>query len=237
VSVIWHDLECGGYVADLPLWRSLAAEHGDPVLDIGAGTGRVALDLAQQGHRVTALDNDSELVEELLRRARGLAVDAVLADARNFELGRGYALCLVPMQTVQLLGGSGGRIAFLRRARRHLEPGGVVAIALNESLETYEVRDGSPAPLPDICEVDDVVYASHPMAVRVEVGRFALVRRREIVNPSGDRAVAENVILLDRLTVEALEKEAALVGLRPVGRTTIAATSDYVGSSVVMLGD
>ena len=41
--VVWHDVECGGYDADLPLWRELAREAGGPVLDVGAGTGRVAL--------------------------------------------------------------------------------------------------------------------------------------------------------------------------------------------------
>jgi predicted RNA methylase len=67
-TVIWHDVECGSYAEDLPLWRSLAAEYGDPVLDVGAGTGRVALDLATAGYRVTALDRDPDLIEELNRR-------------------------------------------------------------------------------------------------------------------------------------------------------------------------
>ena len=65
MSVIWHDIECGAYAEDLPLWRSLAAEYGDPVLDVGAGTGRVALDLARAGYRVTALDRDPELLAAL----------------------------------------------------------------------------------------------------------------------------------------------------------------------------
>ncbi len=47
--VRWHDLECGGYAIDLELWRELAAQAGGPVLDVGAGTGRVALDLARGG--------------------------------------------------------------------------------------------------------------------------------------------------------------------------------------------
>ena len=38
-TVIWHDVECASYVEDLPLWRELAASYGDPVLDVGAGTG------------------------------------------------------------------------------------------------------------------------------------------------------------------------------------------------------
>ena len=44
-DVLWHDLECGGYDLDLPLWRELADREGSPVLDVGAGTGRVAPDL------------------------------------------------------------------------------------------------------------------------------------------------------------------------------------------------
>ena len=54
-AVIWHDVECGRYAADLPLWRGLADEASGPVLDVGAGTGRVAIDLARRGHEVTAL--------------------------------------------------------------------------------------------------------------------------------------------------------------------------------------
>ena len=64
-AVIWHDVENGGYDVDLPLWRRLAQRAGGPVLDLGAGTGRVALALAEDGHDVTALDSDPDLIEEL----------------------------------------------------------------------------------------------------------------------------------------------------------------------------
>ena len=60
--VVWHDVECGAYDADLPLWRELAREAPDGVLDVGAGTGRVALDLARHGFAVTALDREPELL-------------------------------------------------------------------------------------------------------------------------------------------------------------------------------
>ncbi len=235
MSVIWHDLECGSYAEDKALWRSFAAEHGDPVLDVGAGTGRVALDLARAGHRVTALDSDAELLAELGRRADGLELDTVLADGRDFELGRSFALCLVPMQTIQLLGGREGRIAFLRCARRHLSRAGLLAIAIAEALELYEVFDGSPAPLPDVCELDGVVYCSQPTAVRADGEGFVLERRRETVTAQGQRSVTQDLIRLDRLTPEQLEREAGTAGLRCAGRASIPATLDYVGSSVVML--
>ena len=66
---MWHDVECGRYDADLPLWHELAREAPEGVLDVGAGTGRVALRLAHAGHDVTALDIDPTLLA-VLERAR-----------------------------------------------------------------------------------------------------------------------------------------------------------------------
>jgi SAM-dependent methyltransferase len=235
MSVIWHDLECGGYLEDLHLWRELADRHGGPVLDVGAGTGRVALDLARHGHAVTALDHDPTLLAELRRRAGAIELATVLADARDFDLGQQFALCLMPMQTIQLLGGAGGRGGFLRCAHRHLRGGGVLAIALTDELEIYEVPDGSPVPLPDICERDGVVYSSQPTAVRADAGGFVLERRRETVGTDGQLVVSRDAIRLDRLDAAALEREAAAVGLTPAGRSSIPATVDYVGSAVVMV--
>ena len=235
MTAIWHDLECGSYAADLPLWRTLAAEHGDPVLEIGAGTGRVAVDLARRGHRVTALDNDAALLAELSRRADGLDVPTVLADARTFELEERFATCLVPMQTIQLLGGQEGRRAFLERARRHLHGGGVLAAAIASQLEAYDLSDGGPGLVPDMCERDGVVYASHPTAIRADGDGFVLERRRETVAPDGRRTVEANTVKLARVLPAELEREGAEAGLQGAGRATIAATEDYSGSEVVVL--
>ena len=87
---VWHDVECSRYEADLPLWRELAREAPEGVLDVGAGTGRVALRLADAGHAVTALDLDPELLAVLEARAAeaGSAVTTVAADAADFTLAR-----------------------------------------------------------------------------------------------------------------------------------------------------
>ena len=246
MSVIWHDLECGAYAEDLPLWRELAAEHGDPVLDVGAGTGRVTLDLAHAGHRVTALDRDPELLDALAQRASGrnfsmepvssqALVTTVVADARDFDLPERYPLCIVPMQTIQLLGGPDGRAAFLGCALRHLRPGGAVAIAIAEALDLYDATDGVHYPLPDIREVDGIVYSSQPIAVRAERGGFVLERRRETVAVAGERTVERDLIRLDRLTARGLEREGRAAGFARVQRARVRETADYVGSEVVIL--
>ncbi len=236
MSVIWHDLECGGYTADLAFWRSLASARGGPVLDIGAGTGRVALDLARAGVEVTALDHDPDLLEELRRRAVDLHVDTVCADARRFSLPGRFALCLVPMQTIQLLGGSRGRAGFWRCARQHLAPGGMLAAAIADELDPFDVAAGAPALLPDVCERDGIVYSSLPTAVRADGDGFVLEREREIVARDGTLSRESDRIRLDDVSADQLEAEAQAAGLNKVGRAEIAATDDHVGSRVVMFG-
>lgn len=235
MSVVWHDIECGSYAADMALWRQLADTREDPVLDVGAGTGRITLDLAGHGHRVTALDRDPELLAELGRRAAGLEVTTAVADARGFELGERFPLIIVPMQTIQLLGGEQGRLEFLACAERHLAPEGIVAVAISEMLELYSSDQGSLVPVPDIRELDGVVYSSQPTAVREDSDGFVLERLRETISPRGERTVEHDVIRLDRLSADTLEREGQTARLMSAGRTVIPPTPDHVGSVVVML--
>jgi hypothetical protein len=62
-----------------------------------------------------------------------------------------------------------------------------------------------------------------------------LERRRETVDPAGERTVEDNVILLDRLTARGLEREATALGFTPGARRSVPATEDYSGSEVVIL--
>ncbi len=234
-AVVWHDVECGGYAEDLPLWRSLAAEAGGAVLDLGAGTGRVALDLARHGVPVCALDVEPELLAALRARAGDLPVETVVADARAFALdGRGFALALAPMQTVQLLGGPDGRAGMLRCARRALRPGALLVCALANAIEGYDAEDFE-VPHPDMREVDGVVYASRPTAVRDRGDAFVLERVRERVAPDGERVVTDDVIRLDRVPAALLEREARALGFAVEPRRAIGPTEDHVGSEVVVL--
>jgi SAM-dependent methyltransferase len=234
-AVIWHDVENGGYEADLPLWRELAAQAGGPVLDLGAGTGRVALDLAAAGHEVTALDSDAELLDELTLRARerGLKVAAVRADARSLaRIGR-FSLVLAPMQFMQIMGGASARAEVLAGVAACLGRGATFAAAIADLDEAVAARDAAP-PLPDVGQNGDWVYSSLPLDVRPEPGGVAVEWLRQIVSPAGTLTEERHTQMIDSLTPDELEREASTYGLRPVARHEVSETEAYIGSMVVV---
>jgi len=232
----WHDVECASYAADLPLWRALAAERGGPVLDLGCGTGRVALDLAALGHEVVGVDADPGLARTLTDRARerSLPARAHAADVRSLSLGSRHPLAVAPMQVVQLLGGPDGRGAMLASVREHLSPTGLLALALADPFDAVPAGEALP-PLPDVLEVGGWVLSSTPVDVRDEGDGVAIDRHRQAVSPSGELTEEVATIRLDSVSARVLEAEGAAAGYRILPARHVPATRDYVGSTVVML--
>ncbi len=232
-SAIWHDVECGAYSADLGLWEEMAAEALDePVLELGCGTGRVALHLARRGHTVWGVDRDPELLAALAERAAELPVTAIQADVRELELPQPVALALAPMQVLQLLPGAADREACLARIGAALRPRGRFAAAIIESMPAPV--DGVP-PLPDVREVDGWVYSSLSLDAVTEGDEIEIRRLRSRVSPGGELSEETNEIRILTLSASQLEREAAGAGLRPRARRSIAPTEIHVGSTVVVL--
>ena len=233
--IVWHDVENGGYDADLAIWRELAQEAHGPVLDLGAGTGRVALDLAQAGHDVTALDSDATLLDELARRAgeRGLHIECVRADARRLDQTGPFGLVIAPMQFVQILGGLPARAGLLARAAGCLRPGGIFAAAISNLDEAVAAEDAAP-PLPDVGERGGWIYSSLPLDVRPEPGGVAVEWLRQKVSPAGTLTEERHTEMLDSLDPDQLEREAAAAGLNPEFRHEVSQTEAYIGSTVVV---
>lgn len=236
LTAIWHDVECSAYMADLEVWRDLAQGVDGPILDLGCGTGRIALDLAARGHDVTGLDSDPELVEALRMRARerGLQMEAVAGDARSFEIGRSFALVISPMQVVQLLGGPDGRRSMFATVRRHLDTGGTFAAALANPFEGVPDEELGP-PVPDIREYEGWVYSSTPVGIRRVKDWFLIDRHREAVSPEGERTEEFSTIVLDTLSADQFESEAASHGFAAGPVRHVSPTPEYVGSDVVVL--
>ena len=242
-AAVWHDIECGAYKADLPLWRELVrrarnrSRSNCELLEIGCGTGRVSLALAGERCRVTAVDIDAELVEVLRRRAdeRRAPVEAVVADARSLQLDSTFDLILAPMQVAQLLS-KRDRGRMLASIARHLRPDGYAAVALLDLDEEWDADTG-PLPPPDRLHADGYVYSSQPVAVRRDTkSALRLDSVRRVVTPQGEQTETFSRISLELVSAQQLESEAQRAGLVPTGRRHVPATPDHVASTVVILG-
>jgi SAM-dependent methyltransferase len=244
VAAVWHDIECGAYSADIPLWRSLAAavaeQSGRPceLLELGCGTGRVSLAMARDDCRVTALDIDPELIAVLRDRAmeRQAPIDARVGDASAFELEATFDVVLAPMLFAQLLSHT-QRLGMLTSIARHLRPGGCAALALIELDEEWEA-DVADAPPPDTLEKDGWIYASHAVALRqiIDADRIEIDRIRRITNPEGRHDEALSRISLELVSPAELEEEANTAGLVAKPRRRVQATEEHVANTIVILG-
>jgi SAM-dependent methyltransferase len=123
-----YDLEYA-HDYDLPFWLALAGREAGPVVEWGAGTGRLAVPLAAAGHDVTAV----ELSEEMVERGKGKSKTAewVVGDMRSAQSGRRYGLAVCAFNSFLCLTSVDYALAFLRNARDHLSPGGLLGIEVS----------------------------------------------------------------------------------------------------------
>jgi SAM-dependent methyltransferase len=114
---------------DRQLYLDLAREYGEPVLDVGCGTGRIVLDFLQLGIDCDGVDNSPEMLEICRKKsaAHGLAPNLYLQPMEALDLPRRYQMILVPSSTLQLVIDMRAVEETVRRLMRHLLPGGALA--------------------------------------------------------------------------------------------------------------
>ncbi|HEY7358358.1 MAG TPA: class I SAM-dependent methyltransferase [Ktedonobacterales bacterium] len=120
------DLEDEGYYDDYPLTAQWAREMGGPLLDLGCGTGRMALRLAALGYQVTGVDITPEMLARARQKAaaQSLSIDFAVADARSLQLQRQFPFIYMLENVFQFFLTRQDQEAMLARAREHLTPDG-----------------------------------------------------------------------------------------------------------------
>src|SRR5262249_51864913 len=147
-------------------------------------TGRVSLALALSGARMTAIDVDPALLEELRYRAGVLEVevDTAVADARTLDLGSRFEHVIAPLAFVQLLEGREDRVAMMRAARRHLGPEGTLWVAVHPDLDDAVIGREDPPPPDWAGAYETQVVESWRSGDRLVVRRRRLDRHRGLTS-------------------------------------------------------
>ena len=119
----WYDLDFGPLEDDVAMLERLI-EPGQSVLELGAGTGRLACALAAHGCRVTAVESSQAMLDigECAMRERG--VEVVRGDMRCLDLARQFDVVLIGLSTFQHLLRRADQLATLRTVARHLAEDG-----------------------------------------------------------------------------------------------------------------
>lgn len=119
-----------GRTQDVAFYCKAVREYGDPVLELGCGTGRIALALVEAGERVTGLDISERMLERAVRKRASLRVEArerlhlIQGDMTQFDLGEKFRLIIIPFRPFQHLLEVKQQIACMECARKHLAPSG-----------------------------------------------------------------------------------------------------------------
>ncbi len=128
----FFDADYAGYLDDLPLIEAYAQRTGGPLLELGCGTGRLLVPLAEAGYRVTGVDLSPEMLRLAAAKAEAVGmgdrVTLIQGDYRNAALAGPHRLAFVMMNTFLHLTTQADQLAALRHWRNHLAPGGLLIL-------------------------------------------------------------------------------------------------------------
>ena len=121
---------------DIDFYANLAQAVDGPLLELGVGTGRVAVRLAEAGYSVTGIDTSQSMLEQARRNLaatklpRGASLKLLHGDMTSFDLGRRFGLIYVAANTLQHLLSTEQQAACFARVKQHLAPGGIFSFSV-----------------------------------------------------------------------------------------------------------
>ncbi|MBZ0290962.1 MAG: methyltransferase domain-containing protein [Anaerolineae bacterium] len=142
----YYDAEHTDKTDDLVLYSQLAEEYGDPILDIGCGTGRVMFHLAQEGCRVYGIDSEAAMLD----RAK-IKLDAfpyvrdkltfIQADVLKYEMEQRFKQVLLSYNSLMHFHDQEEQLALLGKLRQWIAEDGLLVVDLPNAGETFATQD------------------------------------------------------------------------------------------------
>lgn len=147
----YYDLDLLDDPGDVELYHALADRTGGPVLELGVGSGRIAVPLAEAGHTVTGVDDDPEMLARAARAAQdskahsnGGSLLLIEGDLTTIRLDDRFGLAILALNTLMLLEEPDRQTAALRTLAAHLRPDGLAVVDVwlpsPEDLSLYDGR-------------------------------------------------------------------------------------------------
>jgi len=124
----------------------LAELAGDgAVLELGIGTGRIALPLAHRGVRVHGIDLSREMVAQLRRKPGGDEIPVAIGDFSTTRVDGTFALAYIVFNTINNLTTQDAQVACFENVAAHLERGGAFAVEVGvpntQPLEVFDLSE------------------------------------------------------------------------------------------------
>jgi SAM-dependent methyltransferase len=127
---------------DVPFWRQLALNAGGRVLELGCGTGRIALPLGRAGVPIVGIDRSEPMLTRARQRVRrgrlGNRVRLVRGDIRHLPFRRPFSLVIAPYGILQSLLRERDLESALAAVYEAVEPGGTFGLELVADLPSWE---------------------------------------------------------------------------------------------------
>jgi len=193
----YYDAENESMIDDLELYDALAEKVGDPILDIGCGTGRVMLNLASGGYRVVGLDTSREMLargERKLKHRTDLhdLVTFIEGDALTYDLKQTFKLILLPYNALMHFTDLTVQQKLIRHLARYLDEDGLMVFDLPNAGESFSTVDDGAVTLErhfiepesgnlvmqqSVSEIDRTTQLQHITWIYDEIGANRVVQR------------------------------------------------------------
>jgi SAM-dependent methyltransferase len=104
---------------------------GDRALELGIGTGRIALPLARRGVPVHGIDLSRAMVARLRAKPGGDAIGVTIGDFATTRVDATFSVAYLVFNTIMNLTTQAAQVACFRNVAAHLEPGGCFVIEVH----------------------------------------------------------------------------------------------------------
>jgi len=196
----YYDLDLAGYEEDVGIYENLGRRHDLPILELGVGTGRVAIPLLRSGLHVVGIDRSEAMLAVARRKLEALRPHRLAANLRllkedmtDFDLGESFGLIFCALGGFMHLRSQENQVRALECARRHLASDGLLVI----DLPAFEPQEWEPGVQPmtldwtrkdavrDVlvskfrsCQADPARQVQHVTHIYEEWGPQGSLRRR-----------------------------------------------------------